>query len=399
MGVGEVVRRREQTTTSKVKDLQHDGSCPLGGWPGHTAPERGHRYCSAMATDRTLTELGYYLLAGGAADPSLVIDEAVAGERLGLGTAFLSERFNLKELGALSGAACASTSAMTIALGTTNHNLRHPIVFASWATTLHRLSGGRFMPGIGRGIAPIQQAFGIPAVTTAQMEDFVGLMRRLWHGEVIFNHEGPAGSFPILHLDASFDEDIDMSLVAFGPESLALGGRAFDAVILHTFFTEETVERSVRTVKEAAEQAGRDPASVTVWSCLATVEDSIDEELRLRKTVGRLATYLQGYGDLLVHTNRWDPAVLDRFRSDTVVSSVPGAIDTLATIDQLEHISGLIPDAWLEPSATGSATACAERVSAELDLGADAVILHGATPLELEAVVAAYRERDARPAG
>ena len=29
-------------------------------------------------------------------------------------------------------------------------------------------------------------------------------------------------------------------------------------------------------------------------------------------TVGRLATYLQGYGDLLVETNRWDPAVLER---------------------------------------------------------------------------------------
>ena len=347
-----------------------------------------------MTSARPLTELGFYLLAGGATDPSLIIEEAVAGERLGLGTAFLSERFNLKELGALSGAACATTSSMTIALGTTNHNLRHPIVFASWATTLHRLSGGRFMPGIGRGIAPIQQAFGIPAISTAQMEDFVGLMRRLWHGEVVFNHEGPAGSWPILHLDASFSEDIPMSLVAFGPESLALGGRAFDAVILHTFFSEETVARSVRTVKEAAEQAGRDPDAVTVWSCLATVEESIDEELRLRKTVGRLATYLQGYGDLLVSTNRWDPAVLDRFRADEVVGSVAGAIDTLATVEQLEHIARLIPETWLEPAATGSADACATRVRAELDLGADAVILHGATPIELEPVVAAYRAMD-----
>ena len=340
-----------------------------------------------MTSARPLTELGFYLLAGGATDPSLIIEEAVAGERLGLGTAFLSERFNLKELGALSGAACATTSSMTIALGTTNHNLRHPIVFASWATTLHRLSGGRFMPGIGRGIAPIQQAFGIPAIST-------GLMRRLWHGEVVFNHEGPAGSWPILHLDASFSEDIPMSLVAFGPESLALGGRAFDAVILHTFFSEETVARSVRTVKEAAEQAGRDPDAVTVWSCLATVEESIDEELRLRKTVGRLATYLQGYGDLLVSTNRWDPAVLDRFRADEVVGSVAGAIDTLATVEQLEHIARLIPETWLEPAATGSADACATRVRAELDLGADAVILHGATPIELEPVVAAYRAMD-----
>ena len=155
------------------------------------------RYSAAMAAPNTLDELGYYLLAGGPSDPSVVLEEARQGEELGLGTAFLSERFNIKELGALSGAACAVTSTMRIALATTNHNLRHPIVFASWATTLHRLSGGRFMPGIGRGIVPLQQAYGIPPITTAQMEDFVGLMRRLWHGEVIFGHDGPAGSWPM----------------------------------------------------------------------------------------------------------------------------------------------------------------------------------------------------------
>ena len=30
----------------------------------------------------------------------------------------------------------------------------------------------------------------------------------------------------------------------------------------------------------------------------------------------RLATYLQGDGDLMVRTNGWDPAVLERFRAD-----------------------------------------------------------------------------------
>src|SRR5690606_18258689 len=122
--------------------------------------------------------------------------------------------------------------------------------------------------------------------TTAQMEDFAGLMRRLWHGEVIFGHDGPAGRYPLLHLDASFAEDIPLLLTAFGPNSLALGGRAFDAVVLHTFFTDETVVRCVETVTRAAEEAGRDPDAVTVWSCFATVGDHLPEPVRLRKTVG-----------------------------------------------------------------------------------------------------------------
>jgi len=347
--------------------------------------------------ERTLDELGCYLLAGATNDPSSLVDEAREAEALGIGTAFLSERFSTKELGALSGAACAVTSSLRVALATTNHNLRHPIVFASWATTLHRLSRGRFMPGIGRGIAPLQQAFGIPPITTAQMEDFVGIMRRLWQGEVIFGHDGPAGSWPVLHLDSTFREDIPMCLVAFGPDTLALGGRCFDAVVLHTFFSEETLLRATTTVRRSADEAGRDPDEVMIWSCLATVGDHLDEAVRLRKTVGRLATYLQGYGDLLVATNRWDPSVLERFRADSVVSSMPGAIDAVASDDQVEHLAELLPEEWWASAATGSPEQCAERVVRERELGADRVILHGSTPEELAPIVAAYRALDGSP--
>lgn len=83
--------------------------------------------------------------------------------------------------------------------------------------------------------------------------------------------------------------------------------------------TDETLVRCVETVKAAAEKAGRNPDQVKVWSCFATIGDHNLEEQRLRKTVGRLATYLQGYRDLLVATNRWDPGVLQRFREDSVV--------------------------------------------------------------------------------
>lgn len=347
--------------------------------------------CERLVT-RSLDELGYYLLAGaGGEGPASLMDEARRGEELGFGTAFISERWNVKEAASLTGAACAVTERMRIATAATNHNTRHPLITASWATTMHRLSGGRFTLGIGRGIAAIYNAFGVPAVTTPQMEDFARVMRRLWRGEVIVGHNGPIGNYPVLVLDPDFDEDIRLALVAFGPNTLALGGREFDDVILHTFFTPETLRRSVTTVKEAAERAGRDPDAVRVWSCLATVGDHLPDELRLKKTVARLATYLQGYGDLMVRTNDWDPAVLERFRADAVVRSIGGGIDHKATAGQIEHIATLIPDEWLEPAATGSSAQCAARVRQEFGYGADAVIMHGATPEELAPVVAEYR--------
>jgi probable F420-dependent oxidoreductase len=343
--------------------------------------------------DRQVTrfpELGFYTLAGGAQSPRDLIEEVASAEALGLGTVFISERFNVKEAVTLSGAAGAVSTRLRIITAATNHNTRHPMVTASYATTMHRLTGGRFVLGIGRGIAPLFGAYGIPPITTAQMEEFATLMRRLWHGETIVGYDGPLGRYPVLRLDPTFDEDIALGIVAFGPETLALGGRAFDHVILHTFFTDETLRRCVDTVKAAAERAGRDPAAVTVWSCYATVGDHLPEPVRLKKTVGRLATYLQAYGDLMVSTNRWDPAPLEAFRADDLVRSIGGAIDVVATTAELEHIATLVPDEWLAPSATGSAEECAAGLKGQLSLGADAVIAHGATPTELAPIIDAY---------
>ena len=340
-----------------------------------------------------MNEIGFYTLAGAPKSPRDLVDEVRLGEGLGLGSAFISERWNIKEAATLSGAAGAVSERLGIATAATNHNTRHPIITASYATTMHRLTGGRFTLGLGRGIAPLFDAFGLPRITSAQIEDFVGLVRRLWRGEAVFGHDGPAGRFPVLNLDSSFDEDIPIGLTAFGPNSLALCGRLLDMVVLHTFFTDETTARAVDTVRRAAEEAGRDPAAVRVWSCFATVGDHLPHEVRLKKTVGRLGTYLQGYGDLMVSTNRWDPAVLERFRADQVVQSMSGAIDQVATTEQLEHIATLLPDEWLAPAARGSAEACADAVLAQFDLGVDGVIMHGASPAELAPVVDAYRSR------
>jgi 5,10-methylenetetrahydromethanopterin reductase len=344
-----------------------------------------------MADAVQLVELGFYGLAGHTDAPRDLVDEVARAEALGLGSVFLSERFNVKDAGVLSGAAGASSRSLGIATGATNHNTRHPLLTATLASTMHRLTGGRFALGLGRGFGFMFDMMGLPHVTGAQLEDVVGLMRRLWRGEMVAGHDGAAGSYPLLYQDPAVGEDIPVMLCALGPRTLELAGRVFDGVILHTFFSDEALAASVASVRRGAEQAGRDPEAVRVWAVLATVGDHLDEDLRLRKLVGRLATYLQAYGDLMVSVNGWDPAVLERFRADDMVASFPGAIDHRADAAQLAHIATLLPDEWLAASATGSASACAQRVVGQFDLGADGVILHGATPEELAPVVAAYR--------
>jgi 5,10-methylenetetrahydromethanopterin reductase len=342
------------------------------------------------STTGPLPELGCYGLAGHSASPADLLDEVRVAERLGLGSVFLSERFNVKDAGVMAGAAVAASTSLGVGTAATNHATRHPLVTATMATTLHRMSGGRYALGLGRGFDLLLDVMGVPRITSAQIEDAVGIYRRLWHGEA-FGHDGPAGSYPYLSQDPTFDEDVPVMLMAIGDNALRLAGRVADAVVLHTFLTDDTLARSVGVVRRAAEEAGRDPASVRVWAVLATVEDSVGEEARLRKLVGRLATYLIGYGKVLVKANGWDLADYERFRADPLVQGYPGAFDAIGTTEELTHLASVLPDAWLAAAATGSAEQCARRVVDQLDAGADSVILHGATPTELAPVLAAYR--------
>ena len=55
------------------------------------------------ATD--LNELGFYVLAGAPKTPADLVPEMAKAEALGLGAAFISERYNIKEAATLSGAA------------------------------------------------------------------------------------------------------------------------------------------------------------------------------------------------------------------------------------------------------------------------------------------------------
>lgn len=342
---------------------------------------------------RVFPELGFYALAGHVESPRDMLDELRLAEDLGLGTAFLSERLNVKEAASLSGAAAAVTERLGIVTAATNQTLRHPTVTAAWATTMHRLSGGRFTLGLGRGLPAMLDALGEERVTTAKLEDFITLMRRLWRGETVVDHGGPAGRRRALKLDPTFDEAVPVGLVGMGPTTLDLAGRVADVVVLHPFFTDDTVRRCVERVRTAAERADRDPSSVRVWSCLATVPDPVDEESRLRRVVARLATYLQMYGDLMVRTNKWDPALLRRFREDPVVAGLSGWADAVATPAQVEHLATVLPAEWTSLATTGSADVCAAATIEQLGLGVDGVLLHGSTPAQLARMVSAYADR------
>ena len=310
-----------------------------------------------------LDELGFYTLAGSPDSARELIDEVRDGE-----AAWFRQRLHLralqpKESATLSGAAGAVSERITDL--NRRDQPQHPPSDGDRGASRARCRASPAVASCSGSAAaslPMQDAYGISHITTAQLEDFAGLMRRLFRGEVDHRPRRPGGKIP----RAAPRCRRSTSTCRWGswrsartPWSSA--GRCFDEVVLHTYFTDETTARCVKTVKDAAERAGRDPDSVRVWSCFATVGDHIPYDKRLMKTVGRLGTYLQGYGELLVRTNGWDHAVLERFLADDVVSSVRG-LDVVGTTEQLEHVATLIPAEWLAPSATGSPEQCVAAV-------------------------------------
>ena len=336
-------------------------------------------------------ELGIYTLPGHNTDTSVMLDEVREAERLGLGSVWLSERFDVKDVPACAGAAAAITSEIHIASAATNHFIRHPQVTATFGATMQRLSKGRFALGLARGVGIRSQMMGLRNATNAELADFCGLMRRLWSGERVVGHKGACGDFPHLYIADWFQERIPLLVCAFGRKSLHFMGSVFDGVILHTFMSDAAVTRAVELTRKAAEEAGRNPDDVKVWAMPATACDASEEQL-LRYLVARMGTYLQApnYGELLVDINEWDPAILDRFRAAELVRTMPGGIDQVATLDQLREIRDLIPEEWL-PAAVGSPKECAQRWVDQFDAGADGVIIHACTPEEASPVLDAYQ--------
>ncbi len=284
-----------------------------------------------------------------------------------------------------------ATTDMRLGTCVTNPATRDVTVTASVLATLNEVTGGRMDLGIGRGDSA-RRVMGKKPTTVAYMEECCRIVRALTAGEAV-TLDGTE-----IQMTWAQHGPVPIWIAGYGPMALAAAGRVADGVVLHTFLSDETLARSVGIVRRAAEEAGRDPASVRVWAVLATVEESIGEEARLRKLVGRLATYLQGYGEVLVRANGWDLEALQRFRDDPLVQGYPGAFDAIGTTEELTHLrDNVLPAEWLAASATGAAAQCAQRALDQLDAGADSVILHGATPTELAPVLDAWRE--IRPAG
>lgn len=335
--------------------------------------------------------LSAYALPGRDADSRQAIRHAIEAERIGLGSIWASERWEGKETGAICGAISYATERVGIVAGLTHFTGRHPMVAAGLGATMQRLSGNRFTMGVGTSSPERLARQGFPVFKMAHMRDYADLLRKLWRGGKV-SYDGILGRFDEMELLQPPEVAPPVILGATGPKALALGGEAFDGVVLHPFLTVEGARHSIAIVRGAAEKAGRDPTSVKITACVVTAPDTISEEEKRRIVDARAMTYFRGprLATALVNANGWDPAPLDALLNAGLHGAEPTGVDAEA-VKRFAEAAQMIPAEWLsEGAAIGSAEFIAERYAAYLAAGADELLIHGSTPDGLEAVVKAY---------
>ncbi|MFI9306059.1 TIGR03842 family LLM class F420-dependent oxidoreductase [Streptomyces triculaminicus] len=141
----------------------------------------------------------------------------------------------------------------------TNPSTRSPEVTASTFATLNDMYGNRTVCGIGRGDSAMRVA-GRKPNTLATLSEAMRVIRDLAEGRET-DIDGTALRLPWVR-----DGRLPVWMAAYGPKALALAGREADGFILQLADPYLT-EWMIKAVRDAAAEAGRDPASVTI--CVA----------------------------------------------------------------------------------------------------------------------------------
>ena len=159
----------------------------------------------------------------------------------------------------------AATETLLLATGIIILPQRNPAILAKEVATLDRLSGGRVRLGVGVGWLEEEfNALGVPfAGRGKRMDAYVAAMRALWTGEPVDLDDGYHRWDRAISQPAPIDGSVPIVIGGHTEVAARRAGRLGDG-----FFpgkgTPEQIAHLVRVMRQAAEEAGRDPATIEV---------------------------------------------------------------------------------------------------------------------------------------
>jgi probable F420-dependent oxidoreductase len=152
----------------------------------------------------------------------------------------------------------------------TNPGTREPTVLASMYATMHDISGGRMVMGIGRGDSA-RRYIGQKPVKVAEFERRCVMVKEFMNGRQVDWNEKE------LQLKWVREElpEIPIWIAGYGPKALAVAGRVGDGVIIQ-LADPDIIQWIMGTARKAAEEAGRDPATL---KCIVGAPSHVSDDM------------------------------------------------------------------------------------------------------------------------
>jgi len=148
----------------------------------------------------------------------------------------------------------AETKRITVGPFVTNPATRDWTVTASVFATLNEMYGNRTVCGIGRGDSAVRVTNGKP-VSMSELRESIHVIRELANSRPV-EYKGATLQFPW-----SRGSELEVWVAAYGPLALKLTGEVGDGFILQLADV-DIAAWMIKTVKDAAAAAGRDPDSI-----------------------------------------------------------------------------------------------------------------------------------------
>jgi probable F420-dependent oxidoreductase len=340
-------------------------------------------------------DLSIWVIPGRTRDPAQAIAQAEDAERLGFKRVFLSERFDLKDAGALIGGMLARTTRLIAGTGIAAAGARSPLMTASLAATLQTAYGGRFVLGLGRSSGPYLAGQGIEEFGYQAYDDYFAIVRALLRGDTV-TYDGPAGRYEALRTvdPCPMDPPELWATTMGGPVASKLAARIADGIMLVPFLTVQAVGRAVEIMRSERERLGLDP-SITILHPIV-VSAGLDDEYTRAIAHARFVTYIVGmpfFARAYLKQNGWDERAMARILAHPQFQAMdrPTA-DQVFHRGELASPATLVPDEWMHAScAIGSVSECVARFRELRDAGVDEIACYGSTPADNAALVAAWR--------
>ncbi len=221
-------------------------------------------------------------------------------EKLGCNMAFSAEAWWSDAVTPLAFLA-DKTETIKLATGIMQTTARTPAMTAMTALTLHDLTGGRFVLGLGAsGPQVVEGLHGVkynPALS--RLRDTVNICRMIFRGEKV-NYEGKAITLPLPDSEgkaikiAHDPTDLPIYLATLGPNSLKYTGEAANGW-LGTSFSPDHPEAHLSYIQEGAEKGGRSIEDVDL--CVSVrVEFGDDVDAMIDKRRPAVAFNMGGMG-------------------------------------------------------------------------------------------------------